>query len=72
MKRFAELSEQEVLALAISIAASVALVAVYVAHGSVELQGIALALALGGLGAAIVIWAVALIATGVLTLAVSV
>jgi len=49
------------LALAISIAASVALVAVYVANGSVELQGIALALALGGLGAAIVIWAVALI-----------
>jgi ubiquinol-cytochrome c reductase iron-sulfur subunit len=49
------------LALAISIGASIALVAVYVANGSVELQGIALALALGGLGTAIVIWAVALI-----------
>jgi ubiquinol-cytochrome c reductase iron-sulfur subunit len=49
------------LALAISIVASIGLVAVYVANGSVELQGIVLALALGGLGAAIVIWAVALI-----------
>lgn len=49
------------LSLAISIIASIALVAVYVANGSVELQGITLALALGGLGSAIVIWAVALI-----------
>ena len=49
------------LGLAISIAASIALVAVYVANGSVELQGITLALALGGLGTAVVIWAVALI-----------
>ena len=48
-------------ALAISILASIALVAVYVVDGSVELQGISLALALGGLGAAIVIWAVGLI-----------
>ena len=46
------------LALAISIVASVALVVIYVADGSVELQGIALALALGGMGTAIVIWAV--------------
>ena len=50
-----------VVALAISIVASIALVAVYVANGSVELQGITLALALGGIGTAIVIWAVALI-----------
>jgi len=49
------------LALAISIAASIALVAVYVANGSVELQGITLALALGGLGTAVVIWALAVI-----------
>ena len=50
-----------VLALAVSTVASIALVAVYIANGSVELQGIALALALGGMGTAIVIWAVALI-----------
>ena len=49
------------LALAISIVASVALVVIYMADGSVELQGIALALALGGMGTAIVIWAVGLI-----------
>ena len=49
------------LGLAISIVASVALVVIYVADGSVELQGIALALALGGMGTAIVIWAVGLI-----------
>jgi len=49
------------LALAISIVASVALVVIYVADGSVPLQGIALALALGGMGTAIVIWAVGLI-----------
>ena len=49
------------LALGISIIASIGLVAVYVANGSVELQGITLALALGALGSAIVIWAVALI-----------
>jgi ubiquinol-cytochrome c reductase iron-sulfur subunit len=50
-----------VLALAVSTVASIALVAVYIANGSVELQGIALALALGGMGTAFVIWAVALI-----------
>jgi len=49
------------LALAISIVASLALVVIYVADGSVQLQGIALALALGGMGTAIVIWAVGLI-----------
>jgi len=49
------------LALAISIIASLALVVIYVADGSVQLQGIALALALGGMGTAIVIWAVGLI-----------
>jgi ubiquinol-cytochrome c reductase iron-sulfur subunit len=49
------------LALAISIVASLALVAIYVADGSIQLQGIALALALGGMGTAIVIWAVGLI-----------
>ena len=49
------------LALAISIVASVALVVIYMADGSVELQGIALALALGGMGTAVVIWAVGLI-----------
>jgi ubiquinol-cytochrome c reductase iron-sulfur subunit len=50
-----------VLALAISIVASLALVVIYVADGSVQLQGLALALALGGMGTAIVIWAVGLI-----------
>lgn len=49
------------LALAISILASLALVVIYVADGSIQLQGIALALALGGMGTAIVIWAVGLI-----------
>ena len=49
------------LALAISIVASLALVVIYVADGSVQLQGIALALALGGMGTAMVIWAVGLI-----------
>src|SRR5205823_5457542 len=49
------------LSLAISIAASLALVVIYVVGGSVQLQGIGLALALGGMGTAIVIWAVSLI-----------
>jgi len=49
------------LALAISILGSLALVAIYVFGGSIQLQGIGLALALGGLGTAIVIWAVGLI-----------
>ena len=49
------------LALAISIVASVALVVIYVVDGRVQLQGIALALALGGMGTAIVIWAIGLI-----------
>jgi len=49
------------LGLAISIVGSAALVVIYVADGSVQLQGIALALALGGMGTAIVIWAVGLI-----------
>ena len=49
------------LALAISIAGSVALVAIYVLGGGIQFQAVGLALALGGLGTAIVIWAVALI-----------
>src|SRR5947208_833150 len=49
------------LALAVSIAGSLALVVIYVVGGSVQQQGIGLALALGGMGTAIVIWAVALI-----------
>jgi ubiquinol-cytochrome c reductase iron-sulfur subunit len=49
------------LALAISIAGSIALVVIYVVGGSVQLQGIGLAVALGGMGTAIVIWALALI-----------
>lgn len=49
------------LALAISIVASLGLIAIYLVGGSVELQGIGLALALGGVGTAIVVWAIALI-----------
>ena len=49
------------LALAVSIAGSLALVVIYVVGGSIQQQGIGLALALGGVGTAIVIWAVALI-----------
>jgi ubiquinol-cytochrome c reductase iron-sulfur subunit len=49
------------LALAISVAGSIALVVIYLVGGSAQLQGIGLAVALGGMGTAIVIWALALI-----------
>jgi ubiquinol-cytochrome c reductase iron-sulfur subunit len=49
------------LALVISSAASVALIAIFLLGGDAQLQGIGLALALGGMGMAIVIWAVGLL-----------
>ena len=45
----------------ISALASVALVAVYVIGGNAQVEGVLLALALGGIGAGIVIWAVSLL-----------
>lgn len=51
------------LALAISIAASAALIAIYLLGGNAQFEGIGLALALGGMGSAIVIWAVGLLDT---------
>lgn len=47
-------------AFAISMAASVALIAVYLTGGQVQLEGLLLGLALGGLGVGISVWAVAL------------
>jgi ubiquinol-cytochrome c reductase iron-sulfur subunit len=48
-------------ALAVSILASLGLIALYALGGGVQLEGILLALALGGVGTAILIWAVALL-----------
>jgi ubiquinol-cytochrome c reductase iron-sulfur subunit len=49
------------LSLVVSILASAALLVIYVSGGNPTLEGIGLALALGGLGVAIVIWAAALL-----------
>ena len=49
------------LALAISMLASAGLVGLYIAGGNPQLEGIGLAVALGGLGTAVVIWANALL-----------
>jgi ubiquinol-cytochrome c reductase iron-sulfur subunit len=50
-----------VVALVVSTLASLALIALYALGGQPQLEGILLAVALGGLGTAIVIWAVALL-----------
>jgi ubiquinol-cytochrome c reductase iron-sulfur subunit len=47
--------------LGVSVLASIALIAVYVTGGNPQLEGIALALALGGFGTTLVIWAAALL-----------
>ena len=49
------------LCFAASALASAALVATYLAGGNVQLEGVLLAIALGGIGIGIVIWAVRLI-----------
>jgi ubiquinol-cytochrome c reductase iron-sulfur subunit len=51
-----------VAALGVSILASLGLIVLYALGGGAQLEGILLALALGGVGAAIVIWAIALLA----------
>jgi ubiquinol-cytochrome c reductase iron-sulfur subunit len=51
-----------VAALGVSILASLGLIVLYPLGGGAQLEGILLALALGGVGAAIVIWAIALLA----------
>jgi ubiquinol-cytochrome c reductase iron-sulfur subunit len=51
-----------VVALGVSILASLGLIVLYALGGGAQLEGILLALALGGVGAAIVIWAIALLA----------
>jgi Na+/melibiose symporter-like transporter len=51
-----------VAALGVSILATVGLIVLYALGGGAQLEGILLALALGGVGAAIVIWAIALLA----------
>ncbi|MDP9273194.1 MAG: ubiquinol-cytochrome c reductase iron-sulfur subunit [Chloroflexota bacterium] len=50
-----------VAALGVSILASLGLIVLYALGGGAQLEGILLALALGGVGAAIVIWAIALL-----------
>jgi ubiquinol-cytochrome c reductase iron-sulfur subunit len=47
--------------LLLSVAASIGLVVIYVVNGGAQIEGVFLALALGGFGTAIVIWAVALL-----------
>jgi ubiquinol-cytochrome c reductase iron-sulfur subunit len=51
-----------VAALGVSMLASLGLIVLYALGGGAQLEGILLALALGGVGAAIVIWAIALLA----------
>jgi ubiquinol-cytochrome c reductase iron-sulfur subunit len=48
-------------ALAVSIAASIGLIVVYVAGGQAQIEGVLLGLSLGGLGVGITVWAVSLI-----------
>ena len=48
-------------AFALSALASVALVVVYVIGGNAQIEGVLLALALGGIGAGIVVWAIRLL-----------
>jgi ubiquinol-cytochrome c reductase iron-sulfur subunit len=56
-----------VLALAVSMAASVVLIGIYLVGGNPQAEGVGLALALGGVGTAVVIWAVALLESPVET-----